>query len=555
MKLKKLGLVAFVSYAISILVVSSGFAATYYVKNNGNDKASGLSDANAWATIAKVNDFAEQTRFSNGDVIQFKRGDTWGDDETLGNDGSSISWGTINGLTFQDYGTGDKPRFNGNTQQPILISSNSITNLTIKNIDVSGSDTTGDRCKISKVNGVTIDGVDYDGHTGASSYKRSSAIGLFQCRGDLTVKNCTIRNTIKATFADSLAAWYKGDAAGIIIWYLVDGAPKTSGTVTVNNNTVSNIYSDCLILGGIQTASNVYDNTFSNFGENAIDIKKTRYVDIYYNDMSHNDFGWAGGAGSKGPTTITTGSGTKYWPGYSSGDVVIRDNYFHSCKYQHIVVACNNTKVYRNYIKDGGLSVKVTGHDNAEIHNNIFEITEPGYTGYGNIERSGIRVDQINNDNTLIYNNTFYITSTNHLYAIAIQSHRSCTGTTIKNNVMYMTRNSAGVFPLYVQDYDGSNTYPTIEYNCYYNANHTNRVGWDGTIYDSTEQVAWRNTGHTRGLFADPLFTNPQTGDFTLSQDSPCILPDRTLGVSKLPLSVPGVNLLPPGNLRLIQVD
>jgi len=75
-----------------------------------------------------VNDFAEDPGFSSdGDVIRFKRGETWSNDECLGHDigwgqGSDwIEWGTVDGLTFEDYGTGPKPRFDGNTQRPIFI--------------------------------------------------------------------------------------------------------------------------------------------------------------------------------------------------------------------------------------------------------------------------------------------------------------------------------------------------------------------------------------------------------------------------------------------------
>jgi hypothetical protein len=59
-----------------ILFVASGSwaeAATYFVKNGGSDAADGLSDANAWANISKVN----STAFSAGDTINFRRGSTW----------------------------------------------------------------------------------------------------------------------------------------------------------------------------------------------------------------------------------------------------------------------------------------------------------------------------------------------------------------------------------------------------------------------------------------------------------------------------------------------
>jgi hypothetical protein len=60
-----------------ILFVASGSwaeAASYFVKNGGSDAADGLSDANAWANISKVN----STAFSAGDTINFRRGSTSG---------------------------------------------------------------------------------------------------------------------------------------------------------------------------------------------------------------------------------------------------------------------------------------------------------------------------------------------------------------------------------------------------------------------------------------------------------------------------------------------
>ncbi|MFA5961159.1 MAG: right-handed parallel beta-helix repeat-containing protein [Parcubacteria group bacterium] len=47
-------------------------AATYYVKNGGNDSLSGLDDASAWETIAKV-----QLTVTSGDMVYFNSGDIW----------------------------------------------------------------------------------------------------------------------------------------------------------------------------------------------------------------------------------------------------------------------------------------------------------------------------------------------------------------------------------------------------------------------------------------------------------------------------------------------
>jgi hypothetical protein len=62
------------SSGLAVLVISTSARATqYFVKTGGNDSLDGLSDVNAWASIAKVNG----RTFAPGDVIQFRRGSTW----------------------------------------------------------------------------------------------------------------------------------------------------------------------------------------------------------------------------------------------------------------------------------------------------------------------------------------------------------------------------------------------------------------------------------------------------------------------------------------------
>ena len=80
----------------------------YNVKTGGNDGSSGIGDGNAWATVGKVNGFT----FSAGDTISFNKGDEWNcnTDSDLVPPSSGSSGSPI---TFQAYGTGDNPVFNG----------------------------------------------------------------------------------------------------------------------------------------------------------------------------------------------------------------------------------------------------------------------------------------------------------------------------------------------------------------------------------------------------------------------------------------------------------
>ena len=84
-----------VLFFLCLFLASPAWAATYYVKNGGNDNLDGLSDATAWATIAKV-----QAKVTNGDTVYFRSQDTWEGANSLLNCTSGV---TYDGST---YGSG-----------------------------------------------------------------------------------------------------------------------------------------------------------------------------------------------------------------------------------------------------------------------------------------------------------------------------------------------------------------------------------------------------------------------------------------------------------------
>lgn len=58
---------------VGLLCATSAEAATYYVRNGGNDSADGKSHATAWASLSKVNGYA----FAAGDRVLLHEGDRW----------------------------------------------------------------------------------------------------------------------------------------------------------------------------------------------------------------------------------------------------------------------------------------------------------------------------------------------------------------------------------------------------------------------------------------------------------------------------------------------
>ncbi len=77
-------------------------AATYYIKPSGNDSLDGLSIANAWQTISKVN----SCNFLAGDIILFEADGVWREQLNITRSGTEN-----NQITFGRYGDGDNPLF------------------------------------------------------------------------------------------------------------------------------------------------------------------------------------------------------------------------------------------------------------------------------------------------------------------------------------------------------------------------------------------------------------------------------------------------------------
>jgi hypothetical protein len=82
-----------------------GTARTYYVSNSGSDSNDGLSPANAWATIDRIN--SEALSIPDGSEILFNRGDSFSytGDWSI----SALLRGGPYYITIGSYGTGNKP--------------------------------------------------------------------------------------------------------------------------------------------------------------------------------------------------------------------------------------------------------------------------------------------------------------------------------------------------------------------------------------------------------------------------------------------------------------
>lgn len=257
--------------------------ATYYVKNGGSDALDGLSDANAWATVGKVNG----TSFTAGDNIYFKRGSTF-TDATLVIDSGGSSVGTR--LTFGAYDSGNKPIITEVDDSCILCTSSSCDHITIENIKCQGG--LIGFLSASRYD-IIIDGCEIDAAAG-------NAIFLTRIDG-FTVKNCIITNP----------------ATGGIIMYGQTGQSFGICNGTIQDNTVSGCGSDGI---NVHTADDgtthpgdnftFHGNTATNCGEQCFDIGRDDgegidNVTFEYNTVSN-------GTGTIGAVMAITNSVVRY---------------------------------------------------------------------------------------------------------------------------------------------------------------------------------------------------------------------------------------------------
>ena len=92
---------------VILLCFLNTFATNYYLSSSsGNDNNSGTSESSAWKTITKLNSILGNLQA--GDVIFFKRGDTFSGALNLKNSGVSG-----NPITFNAFGSGNKPIITG----------------------------------------------------------------------------------------------------------------------------------------------------------------------------------------------------------------------------------------------------------------------------------------------------------------------------------------------------------------------------------------------------------------------------------------------------------
>jgi hypothetical protein len=492
--MKKINLVIYCGIiVISLcLLFETGFAATYYVKNSGNDNASGLDDNSAWKTIDKVNKFD----FSKGDVVLFKRGDTFSD--------KLLRIKNVENFTIADYGEGKKPLFDGNQTQPIFIYDS--INVTVRNIDISGQEWQTEKASnlyFKNVENLIIDGVYGNGHTveGEGKSEGKTAITINACFGVIEVKNCEIFNWGPY----DLPKPDTKDFMGITLRMMETGEYK------IHNNKMYNINADCLHVYLNKAKGEIYDNILYNAGEDGIDVKGSENVEIYDNEFFRTaDFLGEGGSGSGGlPTYIVVHIGSDRY----AKNNIIRSNSFKDGDCVAIKLGkAEDTQIYDNSFSNVKSALFIQNLvKNTMFHHNIIENPQP--RPFKDDIDAGCIYENNTHTGTQIYNNTIYNGKGNSKHLIALESSNK---TSIYNNIVYQNNASEDAFSLYRTSYG---TEPVISNNYWYNPNKINRTKYSKKIYTANMQEDW-NEKHSGDKFDDPLMNDPEEGDYSLYDKS-----------------------------------
>ena len=158
---------------LALFVAMSSQAATYYVSNDGSDRANGTSDATAWATLDRVN---RQT-FASGDKVLFREGDRWQGRLAVDWSGTAAAYATVgayhveNGKALEGFRE-QRPIIEGAGRYPqggiydALIVVNSQDYVRITNLEIRNSEGRGiafGRSNYGDVVDVVVDGAYVDG--------------------------------------------------------------------------------------------------------------------------------------------------------------------------------------------------------------------------------------------------------------------------------------------------------------------------------------------------------------------------------------------------------
>lgn len=367
---------------------------TYYVSSStGDDSADGTSPSTPWQSLAKV----DATGLNPGDSVLFKAGDSWSGQLVPNGSGDSAAV-----ITFGAYGTGVRPRIDGNGVQPATV-----LMTTQQYLDITGLEITNNAGQRAVRSGILVN------NTTTSPLTH------------IHLTNLSIHNVYGISYGDGNPGWSDPGDGAIIVTGRGDSATSRVDDLlidTVAIDTVDDAGVRIQPLNGSARASGVVVRNVSvnNSGGNGLMVGGTTNALIEHNKVTN------GGSRSTASAGI--------WGVHSNGSV-----------FQYNEVSGETTLSADGYAYDmdwdqtGVVYQYNLSHDNAV---GAFEFFPSG-TGtlrYNISQNDGISFKFYNNisgaKNYSVYNNTVYRGPGTTAPVVSNDVGSSLTAT-FSNNIIY----------------------------------------------------------------------------------------------------------------------
>jgi len=500
---------------------------TFYVSSSsGNDAWSGKAPAwngtdGPWQTISKVNSMT----FQPGDVVLFRKGDVWRETLSVSSSGNAINY-----ITFGAYGTGDKPKILGSEAVTgwnhisgnVWQSTNTFTydpwvtdyGSTIFFENNDGSVSWGHHVDYDASFSGMENEYDWTMNNGylyiyypfsASPSERYYSVEVPQRRSDieLNAHSYLVFDNLHLRYAISNGIHEQYGVVGIpglnvtnceIAYMSYKGSGKGYGIAATSSDAyyAYNTIHDC---GRRAISINVYDTNPAGTMENVL--------------IEHNHF--YNGYHTTGVDAANSGA-------HTIRNITIRNNFFEGTPSMQLDgVNPNSNHIFIADQGDGGMV------GNISIYNNIFTYAHGKSIAFERIEGAKI------------YYNTFYgwnPTLSNCQNFIALGSDYNH-NIDIKNNIIYNDRDFSSNRCLY----NILVHYPSVfsfffDYNLHYATDPARYlfIFFEPNVDDEYTMSQWSsylsdyapNDAHSP-VPADPLFIDPQNGDFHLQAASPAV--------------------------------
>ncbi|HIW33992.1 MAG TPA: DUF1565 domain-containing protein [Candidatus Paenibacillus intestinavium] len=462
----KFSFLSFLSVMILFTYLPIGASSTdhfpgkvFYVSTSGSDNNDGSVDA-PWRTIQYAADTMKA-----GETVLVREG-IYEEAITITNSGSA----SAGHITFQAY-PGELPI-----------------------IDVSNVPDTSYIVQFINSHYVVFDGFELTGLVSDSSSKYLAGIKVTKSGSNLYIMNNHLHDIANTNV--------KGNANGIIVY--------GNGAQAIKDITISGNQIHDLILGSSETVTvvgNVDGFTISN--------------NLIYN-VNNIGIDVAGHYGTCSSPCID-----------QARNGVVSDNIVHSVDtianpaYRGVRAAAaiyvdggTNTIIERNEVYNNNYGIEIASEKFNKTTNNIVVRNNYIYNNHqSGLIMGGSSTKNGSASNNIIMNNTFYFNNTLKTGDGEITFQNQVTNNSYYNNIFY----ADSMTPFFYDNRTGNNG-NFVDYNMYYVSGAiSNHWRVYGTKYNSFEKYVTATKRDVHSIFADPLFTDAQSGELSLQEDSPAI--------------------------------